>query len=153
MLFVLRDVMRVAHLLAAGTWIGGSVVYLLVIGPALRLAKAAPEVGAQIAKLFRQLVNWCIGVLVASGVFLTFDRLTSVEVGIPYVIVLALKVATAITMFLLALYIAQEARRRPDRRAPLWKMAPRYILGLGIVTFLLGATLVQIYESSLVAGR
>jgi putative copper export protein len=153
MLFVLRDVMRVAHLLAAGTWIGGSVVYLLVIGPALRLAKPAPEVGAQIARLFRQLVNWCIGVLVASGVFLTFDRLTSVEVDVLYVVVLALKVATAITMFLLALYIAQEARRRPDRRGPLWKLAPRYILGLGIVTFLLGATLVQIYESSLLVGR
>ena len=97
MLFVLRELMRVAHLLAAGTWIGGSVVYLLVIGPALRLAKASPEVGAQIARLFRQVVNWCIGVLIASGVFLAFDRLTSVEVGILYVVVLALKVATAIT--------------------------------------------------------
>jgi len=153
MLFVLRELMRVAHLLAAGTWIGGSIVYLLVIGPALRLAKASPAVGAQIARHFRQVVNWCIGVLIASGVFLAFDRLTSVEVGVLYVVVLALKVATAITMFMLALYIAQEARRRPDRRGRLWKMAPRYILSLGIVTFLLGATLVQIYESSLVAGR
>jgi putative copper export protein len=153
MLFVLRDLMRVAHLLAAGTWIGGSIVYLLVIGPGLRLAKAAPEVGAQVARLFRQLVNVCIGVLVATGIFLMFDRLTSVEVGITYVVVLALKVATAIAMFLLALYVAQEARRRPDRRGRLWNLAPRYILALGILTFLLGATLVQIYESSLAAGR
>src|SRR6185437_921867 len=96
---VLRDLMRTAHVLAGGVWVGGSVVYLLVIAPALKLGHAGPEVGALAGQLFRRLVNLCIGILLLSGVYLIVDRLSSVEVGTAYVVVLVVKVAVALAMF------------------------------------------------------
>jgi uncharacterized membrane protein len=145
--FVLRDVMRTAHVLAGGVWVGGSVVYLCVILPALRVGGAAPAVGAQIATLFRQLVNACMGVLLISGVYLTFDRLSAATVGTAYVIVLVVKIVAALAMMALALLQAQEARRLARRRGRLWKVAPLWILGLGVLTFLLGATLTGMFEA------
>lgn len=147
--FVLRDLMRTAHVLAGGVWVGGSVMYLLVIGPALRAGHAAPEVGALLGKLFGKLVNLCIGVLLLSGVYLIFDRLSSVEVGPAYIAVLAVKVVAALAMFALAYYQAQEARRLARRRGPLWRVTPRLILALGIVTFVLGTALTLLYEAAL----
>lgn len=149
MLLVLSTLMRTAHVLAGGVWVGGSVIYLGVIIPALRAAKADPLVGARIAALFRRVVNICIGVLLISGVYLIFDRLASTTVGVAYVAVLVAKVAAALAMILLAVFQAQEARRPAQKRGRLWKLAPRWILGLGILTFGLGVTLMMIFEASL----
>jgi putative copper export protein len=152
MMRLLTDVMRTAHVLAGGIWIGGSVMYLAVIGPTLRLRRAAPGVGTLMGELFRRLVNVCIGVLVLSGVYLVFDRLSTVSVGSAYIAVLAVKVVAALAMFALAAYQAQEARRLARRRGPLWQATPRVILALGIVTFLLGAVLTGLYEAALAPG-
>ncbi len=148
----LTAIMRTAHVLAGGVWVGGCVMYLAVIVPALRLGHADPEVGALLGELFRKLVNLCIGVLVLSGVYLVFDRLASAAVGPAYVAVLAVKVAAALAMFALAYYQAQEARRLAKRRGPLWQVTPRLILALGVLTFLLGAVLTGLYEAALVPG-
>lgn len=149
LLVVLRDVMRTAHVLAGGVWVGGSVVYLLVIVPAQRLGAAPPAVGAHTAALFRRLVNVCMGVLLLSGVYLTFDRLSAASVGTLYVVVLVVKIAVALAMMALALYQAQAARLLPGRRGRLWKIAPSWVLGLGVVAFLLGTTLTVVFESNL----
>jgi uncharacterized membrane protein len=148
LLFVLRDAMRTAHVLAAGAWVGGSIVYLLVITPALRLGGAPAEVSARIASLFRSLVNIAIGVLVVTGVFLVADRLGAGAGTIPYLIALGLKIAVSLALFGLALYQAQEARRPAKRRAGFYRQAPRWILALGIAAFALGATLTLIFEAS-----
>ena len=149
MLFVLRDLMRTAHVLAGAVWVGGSMMYLLVIVPALRLAKANRDVGMHIAALFRRVVNVCIGVLVLSGVYLIFDRLTTTSVGMAYVITLVVKIAVALAMIVLAINQAQEARRLVSQRSRLWSITPQLILWLGAVTFLLGATLTGIFEAGL----
>lgn len=150
MLFAITDVMRTLHVLAGGVWVGGSVVYLLVILPALRVGGAGASTSALAGDLFRRLVNFCIGVLVITGVYLIFDRLTSTSVGAAYVITLIVKVLAALAMFALAAYQAQEARRLAKRRGRLWTLTPRLILGLGALTFLLGATLTGLYEANLV---
>jgi putative copper export protein len=152
MAIVLRDLMRTAHVLAGGIWVGGGVMYLLVIGPALRRARATPEVGAALGELFRRLVNICSGVLLLTGVYLVFDRLSSEDVGAAYIIVLAIKVLAALAMFGLALYQTQEARRLARRRGALWRVAPRVILALGILTFLLGAVLTGLFEAAIAPG-
>ncbi|MBF6591875.1 MAG: hypothetical protein IVW57_15305 [Ktedonobacterales bacterium] len=152
MSFALRDLMRTAHVLAGGVWVGGSVMYLFVIGPALRLGHATPEIGALLGRLFRDLVQVCVGVVLISGVYLVFDRLSAVAVGPVYIVVLAVKVAAALVMFALALFQAQEARRLAKHRGPLWSLAPRLILALGLVTFLLGAALTGLFEAALAPG-
>lgn len=141
--------MRTVHVLAGGVWVGGSVVYLLVIGPAFRLTRPAPEVSAQVARLFRQIVNICIGALLLTGVYLVFDRLSLVAIGPAYLVVLIVKVMSALTMFLLALFQAQEARRPARLRGSWWRLTPRYILALGILVFLLGTILTVLFESTL----
>lgn len=153
LLLALSDLMRTAHTLAGGVWIGGSVVYLLVILPALRLGKAAPEVSAAIATQFRRLVNISIVTLLLSGVYLTFDRLNTTEVGVTYVVTLGVKIALALAMFGLALFQAQEARRPARLRGQLWRLAPRLILALGVVVFLLGAVLSGLFDVALGVAR
>jgi len=142
--------MRAAHILAAATWVGGNMMYLLVVGPALRLAGPAPAVSAQVAALFKRVVNVCVGVLLLTGVYLTFDRLTQTTLGLPYMIVLALKIIAALFMFVLAIYLAQSNIRRLAKRSTrLSKVAPQLALALGILVFLLGALLNALFVASL----
>ena len=152
-LLMLSALMRAAHTLAGGVWIGGSLIYLVVITPALRLGKAAPEVGARIAAEFRRVVNISIVTLLVSGVYLTFDRLTTTTVGAAYVITLAVKIALALLMFGLAIFQAQEARRPARLRGRMWRLTPRLILALGVVVFVLGATLSGLFEVALGVAR
>lgn len=149
MLLALRVLMRTAHIVAGAAWIGGSIFYLVALLPGLRAGGAEPAVGAQVAARFRKLVNVCMGVLLVTGVYLTFDRLASSAVGVAYVVVLGGKIAVALAMFALAVYQAQEGvSRLRARRGPLWKAVPRLILALGLLAFLLGALLTGIFESA-----
>lgn len=151
-LLALSILMRVVHLVAGAVWVGGSMVYVLVIIPALRASGAPPQTSAALGTLFRQVVNVCIGAVLLSGVYLVFDRLSGLTgigtTGAIYVIVLVVKIAAALAMIALAAVQAQEARRPPSHRGRLWRLAPRWILGLGMLVFLLGAALVGIYSGT-----
>ena len=141
--------MRALHVIAAAVWVGGSVIYLAVIGPALRSTQTGSTAGAQMAATFRRLVHVCIGVLLLSGVYLTFDRLSSELAGTVYVALLVAKIAAALAMILLAVFQAQEARRLANHRGRLWTLAPRWILVLGLVTVVLGAALAVFFDAGI----
>ncbi|MFL5692474.1 MAG: hypothetical protein ACJ795_11770, partial [Ktedonobacteraceae bacterium] len=95
-MFEIRLIVRAAHIIAAAAWVGGSILYMVAIIPALRSGGPAPAVATQIAALFRRMVNICMGVLLLSGAYLMFDRLTQTMLGWPYLVVLGLKIAIAI---------------------------------------------------------
>jgi uncharacterized membrane protein len=140
-------IMRTVHVLAAAAWVGGSIMYLFVVLPALRIAGPAPTVAAQIALLFKRLVNACVGILLVTGVYLMFDRLTQTTLGWPYLIVLGVKVIAALGLFVLALYMAQSSIRRLAKQSTrLSKLAPQLMLALGICIFILGALLNHLFE-------
>lgn len=146
----LRLIVRFAHILAAATWVGGSILYLVVVLPALRKGDPAPAVAAQVAALFRRLVNICIGVLLLSGAFMVFDRLTQTTLGLPYLVVLSLKIVSALAMFIVAIYLGQSNIRRLAKRSTRFsKAAPQLMLALGIFVFLLGALLNVLYEAAI----
>ncbi len=150
LVLAIRVLMRVVHTIAAATWVGGSMMYLLVVIPALRLGGATPTVSGNIANLFKRLVNICIGVLLLSGAYLTFDRLTQTTLGASYITVLILKITGAIGLFVLALYIGQSnIRRLAKRTTRLSKVAPQLMLALGILVFILGAILNQLFEATI----
>ncbi len=150
MILTIRVLMRVAHTVAAAAWVGGSVMYLLVVIPALRVGGGSPALAGAIANLFRRLVNICIGVLLLSGAYLTFDRLTQTTLGISYITVLVLKIAGAIGLFVLALYIGQSnVRRLAKRTTRLSKAAPQLMLALGILVFILGAILNVLFQMTI----
>ncbi|GAC1633827.1 MAG: hypothetical protein NVS4B11_35380 [Ktedonobacteraceae bacterium] len=149
-LLALRVLVRVVHIVAAAAWVGGSIMYLIVVIPALRLAGATPAIAGNIADLFKRMVNICIGALLLSGAYLTFDRLTQTTLGLSYLIVLGLKIAGAIGLFILALYIGQSnIRRLAKRTTRLSKVAPQLMLVLGILLFILGAVLNQLFEATI----
>ncbi|HLJ32642.1 MAG TPA: hypothetical protein VKU38_03280 [Ktedonobacteraceae bacterium] len=146
-------IVRAAHTIAAAAWVGGNIMYLVAVIPALRAVSPSPEVAAiasQIAALFRRMVNICMGVLLLTGGYLLFDRLTQTTLGLSYVIVLVLKVVAAIAMFVLALYLGQSNIRKLAKRSTrLSKVAPQLMLALGILVFVLGALLNTLFEASI----
>lgn len=151
-MLVIDWLMRTAHLLAGAAWVGGSIMYLAVVIPALRLGGPAPNVGAVIAAQFKRLTNLCIGVLLLSGGYLVFNRLTQTTLGWPYLLALALKIVTALAMFALALYLGQsKIRKLAGRSTRFSRHASRVMLGLGVLVFVLGALLNVLFELTLAA--
>ena len=146
----IRVIVRAAHILAAAAWVGGSILYLVAVLPALRNKGPAPAVAGEIAALFRRMVNICVGVLLLSGAYLTFDRLTQTTLGWPYLVVLGLKIVLATGMFILAIYIGQSNIRRLAKRSTrLSRAAPQLMLALGIIVFILGALLNGLFEGTI----
>ncbi len=144
----IRVLMRAAHTLAGAAWVGGSLFYLVVVIPALKISGPAPVLAAKIADLFRSMVNICVGVLLLTGGYLVFDRLTQTTLGAPYLVVLVAKIVAALLMFALAFYMAQSRVRRLAKRSTrLSRMAPQLMLALGIFVFLLGAVLNSLFEA------
>ncbi len=149
-MFEIRLIVRSAHLLAAAAWVGGNIMYLVVVIPALRSGGPAPGVAAQVAALFRRMVNICMGVLLLTGAYLMFDRLTQTTLGWPYLVVLGLKIIAALAMFMLAMYLGQSNIRKLAKRSTrLSKAAPQLMLALGILVFILGALLTGLFEASI----
>lgn len=145
--------MRSAHTLAAATWVGGSILYLIVVLPALRLGGPAPKISSVIAANFKRLTSLCIYVLLLSGGYLVFDRLTQTTLGWPYLLVLILKVGAALAMFALAFYIGQNSIRKVAKQTTRFSQAaPQVMLILGIVVFLLGALLNLLFEMAIAPG-
>ena len=167
---VLLLLVRWLHLVAAVSWVGGSVFYLLVLRPALRRAgESGSALPAAVGREFRSLVGVCIAVLVLTGAIMTFDRLTSPATDAAYVATLAVKVSLAAVMFVLARR-ARRARRaaanasdavpagaesgpaRLARRVSGALSGGVLILVLGVTVLLLADLLAAIYESNLAEG-
>jgi uncharacterized membrane protein len=146
-------IVRAAHIIAAAAWVGGNIMYLFAVIPALRGVGSSPAIAgiaSSIAALFRRMVNICIGVLLLTGGYLVFDRLTQTTVGLSYLIVLVVKIVAAIAMFVLALYLGQSNIRRLAKRSTSFsKAAPQLMLALGILVFVLGALLNSLFEASI----
>ena len=146
----IRLIVRAAHILAATAWVGGNLFYVLVALPALRSAGPAPGVAAQMAALFKRMVNLCTGVLLLTGAYLAFDRLTTTTLGWPYLVTLGIKIIAALGMFTLSIYMGQNSIRRLAKRTTrLSKLAPQLSLALGIFIFALGALLNALYEAAI----
>ena len=153
---------RWLHLLSAAAWVGGSLFYFLVVRPALRRAPDTPRsfiTGA--ATEYSALVNLCIVVLVATGVILAFDRLTSEHAAVPYVITLGVKSALSVWMFLLVRelrrgsHLPGEYRRRSEHDVATLRRLGRTLLGynaimiIGILVLLLSDLLKVLFELEL----
>lgn len=146
----IRVIVRAAHILAAAAWVGGNVFYMFIALPALRDGGPAPGVAAQMAALFRKLVNACIAILLLTGAYLAFDRLTTTTLGWPYLVVLGVKIVAALCMFVLAMYLGQSNIRRLAKRSTrLSQAAPQLMLALGIFVFALGAVLNALFEATI----
>ncbi len=176
---VVMVVAQWVHTLAAAFWVGGGIVYLLVVRPAaqrsealrrssgqastglratLRRGSGRTEEGRTLAEEFRGLVDIAVIAMVITGVVLAFDRLTSQHTGVGYGATLGVKVALTLWMFWLAGVIR---RRRP--RAPATSDAPvaarsgwrrftdaaNQVVIIGVVVFLLSTVMQALFERAL----
>ena len=151
-----------AHLVSATAWVGGSIFYLFVLRPALRKsAEGGREINIAAADEFRAMVDTAIFVLLATGIILTFNRLTPGVIGVQYALVLAVKIALSVWMFILArdrrrrTALLELHRERPTPPSGPWRKVLRALSGyntlviLGLVVFLLADALDVIFESAL----
>lgn len=115
------------------------------------------ETNRAIGSEFRGLVNTAIGVLLITGIILSASRLTSDTVTIPYVAVLALKVALALYMFYIVRFLRQRAY--PEEQSSgnsFWQKlrasltSTTAVLVIGVVVIGLSDVLDFLFESSLV---
>ena len=169
---IVRSVIYWIHAVAAVAWVGGSIFYLVVMRPALIDAAVANRaLDLAINKGFRDVVDLSMISLVATGSFITFDRISSVPVNSFYFVTLGLKLTAVVCMFLMARTLGTRtgrALRNSRRPAPpptqdpsaqtqlskpsslkAWTAPSRMILILGLITLFLSMVLARIYEHSL----
>lgn len=142
---VLRLIMRVAHVGAMAVWFGSAFFYLLS-RPLL-----AGELNRAVWRTYRArlgvVARRCMGVLIASGAYLAFDRLSDPRRGAAYVVVLVVKLALVAAIIWIA-----GARRAPPPGAAAGTLRPdpaQLLLALGAGALILGVVLAMIYEAEL----
>jgi len=147
---------RWGHALGAVAWVGGGIFYILVLRPALSRSRVPSKARGAIGAEFRGLVNTAIAVLLIPGVILTDSRLTAENVTLPYVAVLALKVALALYMFYIVRFLRQRAYPEDAPVPGGWRARTRRaltsttaVLIIGVIVFGLADVLAALFESSL----
>ncbi len=112
----LRVALRWAHLSAAVVWIGGTFFYLLALRPALDTDERAGAWGAlrqAVERRFHEVVQVCIWTFFISGAILTYDRLTTVNPGLDYIVVLVIKVLLVVWLVYVSGGLRPAGARKP----------------------------------------
>ena len=89
--------------MAAAIWIGTNIVQMILSKPKSNTIQTTKHKSdfQQIGKVFKPLVDLCIIVLITTGAIIVFNRLTSNDITITYVITLGIKVALTAWMLIL----------------------------------------------------
>ena len=151
-------VIRWMHALAAVAWVGGGIFYLMVLRPGLRRSGGGDAgAGESVAAEFRGLVNTAIAVLLISGVVLALSRLTNDAVSLPYVAVLAAKIALALFMFYTVGILQRGTYPQLETKTlGIWNRwrsrltGPPAVLATGVVVFGLSDVLDALFERGLI---
>ena len=150
-------VIRWGHALAAVAWVGGGIFYVLVLRPSLRRSLESSEVSRVVGAEFRGLVTTAMGVLLLTGIVLSFSRLTSSAVATPYVGVLVAKISLALYMFYVVRFLRRRAYPEDPAEGEGWWVRLRSgltsttsVLIVGIVVFGLSDVLDALFERGLI---
>lgn len=151
---------RWVHATAAALWVGGGLVYLLVIVPSSRRLRESGDQSSEAGWMTRQAVRVLgggIGVFVLTGAVMTFQRLAEPQTDLAYVIVLVLKIVVSVASFalvwkrgeLFAGLSAGPARRLLPR---LFRSQGGVAILLGAMAYLLAIILQRIVEAGLIGS-
>jgi len=137
----LRLLLRIVHTGALAIWLGGGALHLIA-RRALRPA-VAPDRWATFDGLFRLWARWSFWALLASGVYLLFDRLADPRLDGGYIAVLGAKLAVVAALWWISGPRTQARQGTGAAHAP---DPARVVLALGIVALVLGVALTVLYE-------
>ena len=151
---VLLLIIRWVHGLAAVSWVGGGVFYLLVLRPTMKASMGDEGLAVRrLGEQFRHLVNTSIAVLLVTGVIMMLSRLTSDYVGTAYVVVLVAKVVLALYMFYLVRFLRPRTYSGDPvppalglRRVTDLLTGATAVLVIGVIVFLLSDILRALIE-------
>jgi len=136
-------VLRLVHSLAAMVWLGGGVYLLLVMRPAIRAQAEPPRAFLEATtEQFREWAQVSTLAMVATGVVLMFERLSNSGGGWVYVGLLVVKIVVGLVAFWLA---GVRPVRRAMRRSEGRRATPELIVTLGLLAFVIGVALSNVY--------
>jgi uncharacterized membrane protein len=90
---------RWLHVMATITWIGGNIIFYVVLKPSASEIKSNPNFKS-FGQSFGEIVELSKWVLIITGALLTLDNLAT-RIEIPYFTILTLKVALSFLMFIM----------------------------------------------------
>ena len=125
--------LRVFHAAAALIWLGGGLYYFVAVRPG-----GPSEFATEAQRRFQEWARPATLVMLASGVILLFEGLSSNTAGLTYVSVLSAKILAALAAF----WLVTRRRRGPGRSA-----AER-ALALGMLAFVLGVVISSIWPAA-----
>jgi uncharacterized membrane protein len=148
--------------MAAAIWIGTNIVQMILAKPnsnTIQITKARKGF-QQIGKVFKPLVDICIIVLIATGAIIVFNRLTSNDITVVYVVTLGIKITLTAWMLIL---LHSERRQvtaisnlNQNSRESGWFNRTKLILSgyngvtiVGILVFFLSELLSSLFEEIL----
>lgn len=138
-------ILRVAHGAAAVVWLGGGVYFALALRPAFQEADSAGQaVLAAAQRAYGEWAQFATIVLLATGVVLTFERLSDGAGGLTYAVLLAGKILAALWAFVLVRVRVRRGKRRNQR------YHSELILTLGFIAFTLGIVLATLYGRGII---
>ena len=151
------------HVLSAAAWVGGGIFYLLALRPASKRIKPARGFMAAVGSEFGTLVNTSVVVLVATGVVLALDRLSSGAADAPYIVTLGVKSALSLWMFVMVQSLRRQSRSAEaldqivegaGGRSRLRSVLSSYemLVALGLMVFLLSSLMGDLFEAALTRG-
>ena len=124
--------LRVLHSGAAVIWVGGGLYYLVAIRP-----HGSTEFASQAQTRFREWARPATGVMLATGVILLFEGLSSNTAGVTYAAVLAGKIGAALAAFWLVSFRRKGAGGSRAQQA----------VALGMAAFLLGVVISTVWPA------
>lgn len=124
--------LRVFHAVAALIWLGGGIYYVVAIRPG-----GNSEFASDAQRRFREWARPATMVMLATGVILLFEGLSSNTAGMNYVVLLVLKIVVALAAF----WVVAMRRRGGSRSS-----AERAV-ALGMAAFVLGVVISTIWPA------
>ena len=152
-------IIRTIHAVAAAVWVGGGIVLLVAIMPALlNVGESRPgKLAAGMAARFGRVAGGAIGVFVITGGILAFERLAQPGVTAAYGAVLGIKVALSFLAFGLvwqrgAWLEGWEARPLSSLVKSLRTSRSGMAVVIGVVIYFISILAQYLFEQSLLKG-
>lgn len=153
-------IVRWVHGISAATWIGGSLFFMLVYKPILSKHNQITKIlNSDTSNSLRILIDTSIFVLLATGIILTFDRLNSNFIQLPYIYVLSIKIVLCLWIFLIARWSRKSKNSttilEDNQSNKLNKFISSYnmVIILGLIVFLISDLLKIIVETTLLNNQ